>query len=65
MDGTVSSTEGAASSTGEGTLLLFANTGKMYAIEGWVVSFSKQDAEGTFNWLTMGDVGRLDTSLSR
>ena len=63
-EGTASSTEGMASLSGEGASSLFTNTGKMSAIEGLVVSFSNPNLEGTFSWLTMGDVDRLDTSLS-
>ena len=40
----------------------FANARKMSDTEGWVDSFSKPDVEGTFDWLTMGDLGRLDKS---
>ena len=65
MEGTASSMDGEALLAGEGDSSLFANMGKMSDIEGWVVSFSKPDVGGTFNWLTMGNVGRLDTSLSR
>ena len=43
---------------------LFVNTGKMSSIEELVVSFSNPDVEETFNWSTMGDVGRLKRSLS-
>ena len=45
--------------------MFFAYTGKMSSIEGLGVSFLNPNVEGTFNWLTMGDMGRLDTSLSR
>ena len=53
------------SSKGEGESLLFVNTGQMSNIEVCVDLFSKLDVEGTFDWLTMGNVKRLDTSQSR
>ena len=63
-EGLALSMEGTAPLTGEGASSLFANTEKMSDIEGLVVSFPNPNVEGTFNRLTMGDVGRLDTSLS-
>ena len=65
MEGTTSSMEGMALSMLDSASSLFANTGKMSDVEGLGVSFSNPNLVGTFNWVTMGDGSRLDTSLSR
>ena len=65
MEGTASSTKETDLSMGDSASSLFSNTGNMSDVEGLGVSFSNPYVVGTFNWVTMGDGSKLDTSLSR